>query len=78
MGDINRAYYRSKHEEEEWATLRDPLKLLADYLLDQELTDQAVLDQIHADVKTGIAAAVEFAINSPYPDVSQVDQHVYA
>ena len=78
VGDINRTYYRSKQEEEEWATLRDPLKLLADYLLDQKLTDQAVLDRIHAEVKNGIEAAVQFAINSPYPDVSQVAQHVYA
>ncbi len=78
VGDINRAYYRSKQEEEEWATLRDPLKLLADYMLDQKLTDQAVLDQIHAEVGSSIEAAVQFAINSPYPDVSQVSQHVYA
>ncbi len=78
VGDINRAYYRSKEEEEGWATLRDPLKLLADSLIDQQLTDQAVLDQIHAHVKAEIEAAVQFAINAPFPDVSQVDQHVYA
>ena len=78
VGDINRAYYRSKAEEQEWVTQRDPLKLLADSLLDQRLTDQSVLDQIQADVKSEIEAAVQFAINSPYPDVSQVNQHVYA
>jgi TPP-dependent pyruvate/acetoin dehydrogenase alpha subunit len=78
VGDINRAYYRSKEEEEEWMTQRDPLKLLADSLLDQRLTDQAVLDQIQADVKGEIEAAAQFAIQAPYPDVSQVDQHVYA
>ena len=78
VGDVNRAYYRSKAEEEEWVALRDPLQLLAGYLLDQNLTDQSVLDQIRADVKRSIEAAVQFAINSPYPDVSQVDQHVYA
>ncbi|HJW83563.1 MAG TPA: thiamine pyrophosphate-dependent dehydrogenase E1 component subunit alpha [Anaerolineae bacterium] len=78
VGDINRAYYRSKEEEEEWATLRDPLKLLADWLIDQRLTDQAVLDQIQASVKPEIEAAAQFAMNAPFPDVSQVDQHVYA
>ena len=78
VGDINRAYYRSKAEEEEWMTLRDPLKLLADWLLGQGLTDQAVLDQIHAEVKTEIMTAVQFAMNAPFPDVSQVNQHVYA
>ena len=78
VGDINRAYYRPKEEEEEWATLRDPLKLLADWLIGQRLTDQAVLDQIQASVKPEIEAAAQFAMNAPFPDVSQVDQHVYA
>lgn len=78
VGDINRAYYRSKQEEEEWASQRDPLKLLADSLIGQKMTDQTVLDQIHTDVKAEIEVAVQFAINSPYPDVSQVSQHVYA
>ncbi len=78
VGDINRAYYRSRDEEEAWMTLRDPLKLLADSLINQKLTDQAVLDRIHADVKTEIEAAVQFAMRSPFPDVSQVDHHVYA
>src|SRR5512135_1645768 len=38
VGDINRAYYRSKEEEQEWKTQRDPLKLLAGWLVGQKLT----------------------------------------
>ena len=53
-------------------------KLLSDSLLSQKQTEQAVLDQIQADVKIEIEAGMQFAINSPYPDVGQVDQHVYA
>jgi TPP-dependent pyruvate/acetoin dehydrogenase alpha subunit len=78
VGDINRTYYRSKAEEEEWSTNRDPLKTLSDSLLSQKQTDQAVLDQIQADVKIEIEAGMQFAINSPYPKVSEVNQHVYA
>ncbi len=78
VGDINRAYYRSKQEEQEWATLRDPLKKLADWLMSQQLTDQSVLDRIHTNVKAEIEAAVELAIRAPYPDIGEVDQHVYA
>jgi pyruvate dehydrogenase E1 component alpha subunit len=78
VGDINRAYYRSKEEEQEWAAQRDPLKRLADWLIDQRLTDQSVLDQIQSSVKAEIEAAADFALRAPYPDVSQVDQHVYA
>ena len=78
VGDVNRTYYRSKEEEQEWMALRDPLKKLADFLIGQKLTDQNVLDRIQADVKAQVEAAAQFAIGAPYPDVSQVDQHVYA
>jgi pyruvate dehydrogenase E1 component alpha subunit len=78
VGDVNRAYYRSKEEEQAWMALRDPLKKLADFLIGQKLTDQNVLDRIQADVKAQVEAAAQFAIGAPYPDVSQVDQHVYA
>src|SRR3990172_13032287 len=78
VGDVNRTYYRPKEEEQEWMALRDPLKKLADFLIDQKLADQNVLDRIQADVKAQVEAAAQFAIGAPYPDVSQVDQHVYA
>jgi TPP-dependent pyruvate/acetoin dehydrogenase alpha subunit len=42
------------------------------------MTDDAVLDQIHTDVKDGIQKAVEFALEAPYPDARQVNLHVYA
>ncbi len=78
VGDINRAYYRSKDEEQEWMTKRDPIAKLAEWLLAERLTDPTVLDRIQRDMKSEIEAAVQFAINAPYPDVSEVDQHVYA
>jgi TPP-dependent pyruvate/acetoin dehydrogenase alpha subunit len=78
VGDINRSYYRSKEEERQWMMTRDPIHTLADWLLGQRLTDQAVLDRIHGDVQAAIESAAQFALDAPYPDVSQVDQHVYA
>ncbi|MFQ5859749.1 MAG: thiamine pyrophosphate-dependent dehydrogenase E1 component subunit alpha, partial [Anaerolineae bacterium] len=78
VGDVDRSYYRSKEEEEKWKTQHDPLELLAKWLIDQELTDQERLDRTHADVKAQIAAGVQFALDAPYPDASEVDQHVYA
>jgi len=78
VGDVNRAYYRSKDEEQEWKTKHDPILTLSEWLLNQGLTDQAVLDQIHAEANTLIESAVQFALDAPYPDVSEVDQHVYA
>ena len=78
VGDISRTYYRSKEEEQEWRENRDPLKILGEKLISQNLTDQAVLDRIYADVKSEVEAGVQFAVDSPYPDLSQVTEDVYA
>jgi len=78
VGDISRAYYRSKEEEQEWRTRRDPLKILGEKMVEQKLTDQAVLDGIHQDVLSEIEAAVQFAIDAPFPDPAEVDEDVYA
>jgi acetoin:2,6-dichlorophenolindophenol oxidoreductase subunit alpha len=78
VGDINREYYRSKQEEQHWKTERDPIKLHADWLLTQGQADAAMLDQIAAEARAEMEAAVKFAIASPYPTVDQVEQDVYA
>ena len=78
VGDIDRTYYRSKEEEQDWKTNRDPLKIFSRWLIDQGLLDQNIFDQIEVEVKDEVEVGADFAINAPYPDVSEVDQHVYA
>ena len=78
VGDIDRAYYRSKQEEEEWKAGRDPLKLLAQRLRKEKMADEATLGKIDDEIQSQVQAAVQFALDAPYPDVSEVDQHVYA
>jgi len=78
VGDISRTYYRSKEEEQEWREKRDPLKILAERLVSKKLTDQSVLDQIQVDVKSEIEKGVQYGIDAPYPDVSEVNEDVYA
>jgi TPP-dependent pyruvate/acetoin dehydrogenase alpha subunit len=78
VGDINRTYYRSKEEEQEWRENHDPLKLLEEKLISQNLTDQAILERIQADVKAEVEAGVQFAIDTPYPQPSEVTEDVYA
>jgi len=78
VGDISRTYYRSKEEEQEWREKRDPLKILAERLVSKKLTDQSVLDQILVDVKSEIEKGVQYGIDAPYPDVSEVNEDVYA
>jgi TPP-dependent pyruvate/acetoin dehydrogenase alpha subunit len=78
VGDIDRAYYRSKKEEEDWKTNRDPVKLFADWLQKNQLANGKLLEKIESEIATEIKTAVDFAINAPYPAPDEVDQHVYA
>ncbi len=78
VGDIDRSYYRSKEEETYWMTQRDPLKLLANWMLERKLTEPTVFEQIESEIRAEVDAAVHFAINAPYPSKEEVDQHVYA
>jgi pyruvate dehydrogenase E1 component alpha subunit len=78
VGDINRDYYRSKQEERSWASERDPIKLLSDWLISQKQADAAQLDRVNAEVKSDMRKAVEFAIAAPYPGLDEATQDVYA
>ena len=78
VGDINREYYRSKQEEQEWKTKRDPIKNMGEWLIGQKIADTATLQKIEGEVRDEMKAAVEFAIAAPYPSPEEVDQDVYA
>lgn len=78
VGDVNREYYRSKQEEQKWMSERDPIKMLSDWLLAENLASAALLESIGAETKALIDEAVKFAIAAPYPDPSEVEQDVYA
>ena len=78
VGDINRAYYRSKEEEKAWKTDRDPVKNFGAWLVAEQVADTNSLSQIEAEVQGEIDAAVQFAKDAPYPAVEEVDQDVYA
>jgi pyruvate dehydrogenase E1 component alpha subunit len=78
VGDINREYYRSKQEEHVWKTDRDPIIVLAKWLIDNGYADAATLDAITPEIRATMEAAVKFAIAAPYPNVDEVEKHVYA
>jgi pyruvate dehydrogenase E1 component alpha subunit len=78
VGDINREYYRTKQEEQEWKTGRDPIKLHGSWLLSNGYADAAALARIADEARSEMEGAVKFAIASPYPSVDQVAQDVYA
>jgi acetoin:2,6-dichlorophenolindophenol oxidoreductase subunit alpha len=78
VGDINREYYRSKQEEQCWKADRDPIKVLGRWLVEQRYADAAQLENVCNEVRKEMEAAVKFAIDAPYPYVSEVDEDVYA
>ncbi|HEU5343373.1 MAG TPA: thiamine pyrophosphate-dependent dehydrogenase E1 component subunit alpha, partial [Ktedonobacterales bacterium] len=78
VGDIQRTYYRSKEEEEHWKTQRDPIKLLGQWLTEQGIADSAALEHMTDEARTEVEAGVRFALDAPFPELSEVDQHVYA
>ncbi|HXC42110.1 MAG TPA: thiamine pyrophosphate-dependent dehydrogenase E1 component subunit alpha [Candidatus Dormibacteraeota bacterium] len=78
VGDINREYYRSKQEEHLWKTDRDPISVLAKWLIAQGYADAPTLDAITPEIRATMEAAVKSAIAAPYPNVDEVEMHVYA
>lgn len=78
VGDINRAYYRPKEEEEAWRKIHDPIDLMAGWLAADLGVQTGILDEIEARVAAEIAAGVEFAEKAPFPKPHEVDEDVYA
>jgi pyruvate dehydrogenase E1 component alpha subunit len=78
VGDIARAYYRPKAEEQEWVTTRDPITLHGEWMMANGVADRAALDAIQEELVAEMDAAMEFGINAPYPDPDKVNQDVYA
>jgi pyruvate dehydrogenase E1 component alpha subunit len=78
VGDVNRDYYRSKEDENYWRTQRDPLKLLSDWMINQEMAERPIFEQIEQEIASEVQEAVNFAVDAPYPQAEEVDRHVYA
>lgn len=77
VGDINRAYYRSKEEEEHWKAERDPLKQARDWLTADMHAPDSIFEEIEKRLNEEIRLGVEFALSAPYPDASEVTENVY-
>jgi TPP-dependent pyruvate/acetoin dehydrogenase alpha subunit len=70
------ADYVPKHLFEEWAK-KDPILRLEKLMLEREWAGRAALDRVHAQVRREVDEAVEWAEKSPYPDPSELLDHVY-
>jgi TPP-dependent pyruvate/acetoin dehydrogenase alpha subunit len=69
--------YRSKEITEGWKKDKDPIKLYRQFLLESSIS-QAEIEAIDRATTEEIEAAYDFAMNSPYPDVSETTLDVYS
>jgi len=66
--------YRSKEEVEEWRK-RDPIETFSKRLIDEGLIESA--DELDEEVTAVVDEAVEFAENSPFPDLASLYDDIY-
>ena len=75
MGDPER--YRESDEVKKWQE-NDPIGIYHKYLIDNKKATEAELDKIVKEVEEEVAAAVEFAENSPEPAPEELFTDIYA
>jgi len=73
--DRNR--YRTKEEIEDWMINRDPIMLFENELKEFGILDQAGIEAVREAAKREIAEGIEFAKESPMPDVADSGRYVY-
>lgn len=66
------SYYRTREEEQQWRTTRDPIGMFEKKLLDLGLVTQTELDENDARAIEVAEDAAEFAENSPNPDLEEL------
>ena len=69
--------YRTREEVESWRD-RDPILRFEEVLVSQGTASRDDLEAIHDQVDGEVQAAVVAGRQAPYPDVSEVTDHVYA
>lgn len=73
--DRNR--YRTKEEIEDWMANRDPIALFEAELKEFGIIDDAGIEAVREAVKKEIADGIEFAKESPSPEIRDLENYVY-
>lgn len=69
--------YRERSEVDEWR-LRDPIVAYPELLMANGVATQAEIDTVGNDVANEIDSAVEYALESPEPNIDEVYDDIYA
>ncbi len=71
------APYRPKGELESWAE-RDPLKIMRERLLQDNVMTQEEIDQVSIDADKYVSELVQFLTKEPEPEISAMFNHIWA
>jgi len=69
--------YRTKEEEKFYREQRDPINLFIGKLLEQKIATKEEIDVLEKSVHEAVEEATKFALESPYPDVSELYDFLY-
>lgn len=78
MSDPVSGTYRSKDEVDRKVEHSDPIRLLADRMMEADLLDQTELEAMDAEAKQICQDAADFAEASPIPEASDLYANVYS
>jgi acetoin:2,6-dichlorophenolindophenol oxidoreductase subunit alpha len=70
--------YRPEGEAKKWLTDYDPIERFKKYLISSGYISQPEIDDLITAINKEVDAAVKFALESPFLDVSKVAEDVYA
>jgi acetoin:2,6-dichlorophenolindophenol oxidoreductase subunit alpha len=78
VGDVDRAYYRPKEEEELWRSERDPLAILGTWLESKQAATGDDLKRIEDEAREEVESGLQFALDAPFPPPEQVTEDLFA
>jgi hypothetical protein len=68
--------YRTKEEVEEWRR-RDPIEAFGKRLTDERVLNEKDVEKLDEEAVAKVDEAVEFADNSPFPDLDSLYDDIY-
>ncbi len=68
--------YRTREEEAEWHA-KDPITVLRNKIIASGIATEAECDEVERKAAKTIEIATQFAMDSPYPDVSELYNDIY-
>jgi pyruvate dehydrogenase E1 component alpha subunit len=77
VADANAQKYRTKEEIERYKQEHDPIILWRNQLASEGVIDEAIVANLQSEIEEEVKASVEFAENSPAPEVGEIYDDVY-